>query len=215
MPSVGPCKDAVGFDTSAKLCRASAKAAATMGFQFAIQYVSLGDPLASDVDAETIAVITGEIGAVWIIQRVRNPGWSPAKVIGQADGRAAAANALRAGYLAGATLWQDLEGIAAGTSPQAVIDYTCAWGDAVLAEGYLHGLYAGYAGILTPAQLYATLPTVRSYWVDYGVGRSVAVRGESLRQVCGSVMIPSLGVEVDIDICHADLLGGRPMWMQG
>jgi glycoside hydrolase-like protein len=212
MPSVAPCNDAVGFDCSAKISMASGKHLSAMGFKFAVRYVGLSQPNASDIDPDEMAIILGEVGALWLVQHPLNAGWSPSGQLGQAHGTSAARNAKAAGYLSAAVLWQDLEGVSEASSMQSVIDYTNEWGNAVTAAGFLHGLYVGFDAILTPSQLYRSLPTVRTYWSDFG-SRAVEVRGFAMKQYTNSISLPDVPFAVDLDICGPDMLGARPTWM--
>jgi len=211
MPTVAPCSDAVGFDCSAKLTSQTAKQLAAMGFRFAVRYVGLSQPNAADIDSIEMGIILEDIGALWLVQHPLNPGWSPSGQLGQAHGTAAARNAKAAGYLPAANLWQDLEGVSSTSKPQDVIDYCNEWGNAVIAAGFLHGLYVGYDAILSAQELYA-LPTVRSYWSDFG-NRSVAIRGFAMKQLTNDTVIPDLPFPIDLDLVHADMLGARPTWM--
>lgn len=212
MPSVEPCKDAVGFDCSAKLNAQSAKIAAAMGFKFAVRYVGLSHPNAGDIDVGELSVILGEIGALWLVQHPRLPGWTPNAHLGQTDAIAAVRNADAVGYLPGSVLWQDLEGVAADSSSTAVIDYCGAYGETLLAGGYLHGLYDGFSSILTPLQLYSALGTVKTYWAA-SPSYVLPVRGFAVTQVVEDFYVRALGFKIDIDFAGQDVLGDRPMWM--
>jgi|SRR5882672_4324428 len=212
-PFAAPCNDAIGFDCNTKLTVASARIAAAMGFKFATRYVGISHPNPGDIDVNETQIILGEIGALWVVQHVLNPGWSPSMQLGQSHGQAAVRNAQLAGYIGGAVLWQDLEGILAGTSGQAVIDYCGAYGTVLLAEGYLHGLYDGFNAILSASQLYHSLPTVRTYWAA-SPRYTLPVRGFAKVQVVEDFTPRALGFPIDIDMCGEDALGDRPMWMR-
>lgn len=213
MPTAVPCSDAVGFDCSEKLTAASAKALAAMGFKFAIRYVGVSKNGPDDIDANETAIIMGEIGALWLVQHPRLPGWTPSGPRGEIDALSAVRNAQAAGYAPGATLWTDLEGINTSTPAQAVIDYANAFFDRAKVEGFPQGIYDGYSAIVTPDQLFHELYAT-AYWSDFAT-RALPVRGFALKQVCNTLTLPlsSGPFDVDIDMCHADLLGGRPMWM--
>src|SRR6202789_3267989 len=144
-------------------------------------------------------------------RHVMQRGGAPRRQRGQAHGAAEERNAKAAGYLPAANLWQDLEGVSSTSKPQDVIDYCNEWGNAVIAAGFLHGLYVGYDAILSAQELYA-LPTVRSYWSDFG-NRSVAIRGFAMKQLTNDTVIPDLPFPIDLDLVHADMLGARPTWM--
>lgn len=209
---VRPCDDALGFDCSTKLTDDSATKLAAMGCKFAIRYVGVSQNGPADIDAAEIAIVMDRIGALWLVQHARRAGWTPSGQLGQADGTAAARNAKLVGYLPGAVLWQDLEGVSPLALPQAVIDYTNAFGSTLLAAGYAHGLYDGYSAILSPTQLFQNLGTVHSYWSDFAT-RALPGRGFALKQLCNSITVPAVGFDVDFDMCHADAFGDRPRWM--
>jgi hypothetical protein len=211
MPSVTACSDAIGFDCNTKLTLASARAAAAMGFRFVARYVGLSQPNAGDLDPDETQIVLGEIGALWVVQHCLNPGWSPSGQLGQAHGTAAARNALAAGYELGAVVWQDLEGVAPGTPAQSVIDYCDQWGDAIIHAGFLHGLYSGFGSMLSAEQLYA-LPTVHTYWAA-SPSYYLPTRGFAMIQIVEDITPRNLGFQIDIDMCGADALGGRPLWM--
>jgi len=211
MPFARPCADAVGFDCSTKLTATSARALAAMGFKFAIRYVGISTNGPDDIDANETSIIMGEIGALWLVQHPRLPGWSPSTQLGDMDAVAAVRNATAGNYEGGATLWTDLEGIKPGTSPQAVIDYANTFYSRAASEGFPQGVYDGYSEILTPDQLFHSLKTT-AYWSDFET-KALPVRGFALKQVCNSLTVLGVGFDIDIDLCHADLLGDRPTWM--
>jgi len=211
MPSVVACADAIGFDCSTKLTVASAKAAAKMGFKFAMRYTGLSQPNPEDIDPNEVQIVLGEIGALWVIQHCLNPGWSPSGSLGQAHGTAAGRNALAGGYAQGDHLWQDLEGVAIGTPAQSVIDYCDAWGDAVERAGYLHGLYVGFGSALSAEQLFA-LRTPHAYFAASPT-YFLPTRGYAITQIVEDVEPRALGFKIDVDMAGADALGGRPLWM--
>jgi Domain of unknown function (DUF1906) len=201
-------RDSVGCDTSSKLDHAAACRLSDAGLVFVVRYVSIGYEGAGDIDADEASAITDAGLALMLVQHVRRPPWSASASEGLADGGQAHANALAAGYPEGCTLWCDLEGVEPSTPTHAIIDYCQQWSIAI-APTFEAGLYVGYGTGLTSEQLYALHGVVR-YWSDFG-NRTVTTRGFCMKQLAPPDLKLS-GVDVDLDVCHADELGSRPTW---
>ena len=212
MPAVQSAPDGLVVDTNTKLTAADLTLLAGSRWngqlvQGVVRYVSIHAEAHGDIDAAEIqAALSAGLG-VMLVQHVRYPGWTATEAQGAIDGAAAAANARAAGYLPGCHLWLDLEGVA--NVGDEVIAYVNAWASAVVAAGFLAGLYVGYSCGLTPKQLYESLPDIHAYWSDFGQ-RSVERRGFCMKQHPQCLVA---GIQVDPDEVMADALGGRPMWM--
>lgn len=200
---------AKGADTDTKLTSASAGALKAAGLDFVVRYVSLGSPDAGgDLTPSEVQAILGAGLALMIVQHVRAPGWMPTAALGTQYGTAAAADAAACGYPAGATLWCDLEGVAAGASAANVTAYVNAWNAAATAKGYEPGLYVGSGDVLDANQLYAT--SSRRYWRSYSSVPNVSTRGYCLLQLFPTTTLA--GVSVDLDVVQQDYKGGYPHW---
>jgi hypothetical protein len=123
------------------------------------------------------------------------------------------------GIPAGATVFLDLEGLAAFKSdPLLLIAKVNAWADAISAAGYMPGLYAGVPQPLTSGELYAL--RVQRYWRGQG---SVRDRSNALAEPAGcgwcmTQMFPSVtrgGVLVDCNMVGQDYKGRVPAWVVG
>ena len=209
-----PLPDCWGVDTNAKLTAATAKALASNTMTvpghapapvaFVWRYVFFGSPRPGDIDKAERDIILAAGLALLLVQHVRNPGWVASGDTGEADGRVAAANAIKADYPAGVglSLAMDLEGVR--NSGQPVFEHCKRWGQAVRDGGFSPVLYVGYAAGLTPAQLYQ-IPTIDRYWSDYGP-RAVDRRGFCCKQYAQQTS--TAGFFIDPDHAFPDALGG-------
>jgi Rv2525c-like, glycoside hydrolase-like domain len=196
-------------DTRAKLTSANVLSLVGAGYSGVVRYVPLpGLTGSGDIDAvECQAIVTGGLGLM-LVQHSRYPGWNPAAHKGAEDAAAALERASAAGYLPGAHIFVDLEGIK-GTA-HATIVYANEWADAIVSAGYRAGCYVGYQVPLTPIQLY-DLHDVDSYWSDFGQ-RSVATRGFAIKQHQQTYID---GLPFDLDDVAPDHLGETPFWLIG
>ena len=139
--------------------------------------------------------------------------WKPSAAKGSRNGSIAAAEAEKLGFPWGVTIWCDLEGVAAGTSAQTVIDYCNRWHAQVSGAGYVPGLYVGYHARLTPRQLYRSLRFTH-YWGAYNlnVDQYPVVRGLQMKQSIPKrdAQLANLGLAFQADKVSSDALGGRP-----
>lgn len=206
-----------GVDTNAKLTAQSAQSlrAATYEGQvidFVARYVSIGPAAPGDITSQELDAILGAGLALLLVQHVRFPGWVPSGAQGATDGAHAAQNASAAGYPQTAHIAFDLEGVAPGTSADAVAAHANEWSAAVVGAGYQAMLYVGYNAILTPQQLY-DLPNFNRYWSDFGE-RQVAVRGFCMKQLAGTTQFPGVPFGIDPDRIMPDAKGDLPTWAQ-
>jgi hypothetical protein len=211
-------RESYGVDTNAKLTAQSAQSLRGANYQgqtieFVARYVSIGAAAPGDITPQELETILGAGLALLLVQHVRLPGWVPSGAQGAMDGGHAAESATAAGYPQTAHIVLDLEGVAPGTSADAVIGHANAWSAAVVAAGYQAMLYVGYNAILTPQQLY-DLPDFNRYWSDFGE-RQVAVRGFCMKQLSGTTELPGVPFGIDPDRIMADAKGDLPTWAQG
>ncbi len=126
------------------------------------------------------------------------------------------------GIPAGTTVWLDLEGLKAWhTDPPVLIDLLAKWANAIIAGGWMPGLYVGAPQPLTGKELYS-LPFTR-YWL--GIGRCVDRTGDDAYPACGwtmrqdwhgqatGMMWRNTGVFVDTNAIQCDHKGRLPAWV--
>lgn len=200
---------ACGFDTSSAITAALAQQFFSQGYRFCFRYISRGPESASDLSGQEASDILASGLALMPVQHVRASGWSPTGDLGQQDGGGAAANAAAVGFPAAVNVWCDLEGVAAGTAAQAVIDYCQAWFDGVAAAGYLPGLYVGAQAILNGQQL-LDLP-FQHYWRSQSKVPDLPSRGYQLIQLLPSITVNGIGI--DVDVIQTDEEGGQAQWL--
>jgi hypothetical protein len=139
--------------------------------------------------------------------------WVPSAAKGTRNGNTAAAEAGRLGFPWGVTVWCDLEGVAAGTSAQTIIDYCNNWHRAVSKAGYVPGVYVGYHARLSPRQLYRALRFTH-YWGAYNLNADEypEVRGLQMKQSQArrTASLAGVAISYQTDRVIADALGGRP-----
>ncbi len=204
---IEPARAGSAVDTSAKLGLDAIGSVAAAGYACIIRYVPhVGSPGAFDIDEGELNAILNAGLAVMLVQHPRKPGWDPGTVSGTEDADLAVARARGAGYLPGAHLFVDLEGISGTVA--ATTQYANDWAARVRAANYLAGAYVGFAVPLSPRQLYA-LPDINSYWSDIGP-RHVDTRGFAMKQQPTVVLN---GIPYDPDTIQADGRGETPIWM--
>jgi len=194
-------------DTDVKLTPNVISAIEAQGYKGIVRYVPLpGMPAASDIDSVELGAILEAGLGLMLVQHVRRPPWDPGQHSGARDATTAVQAAQMAGYLRGAHLFLDLEGIS-GNGPDTKA-FAEAWAAVIVGAGYAAGCYVGYGVPLGPQELY-DLKNINSYWSDVGA-REVAVRGFAVKQR-GTIQIS--GVPFDPDAIQADELGATPLWM--
>lgn len=125
------------------------------GFRAAFRY-------AQNVTAGEFALWLGRGFGFGLVGYSREPGWSPSAETGHEDAAAMLAAAKRLGIPAGLTLWNDFEGPAKGTAPEAAIAHVDAYAADIAAAQDIAGVYIGSGPILTGAEWYAR-PNVHRY----------------------------------------------------
>jgi hypothetical protein len=209
-PIVEPVPDALLFDTDAPCTLATLLALRVVGFQGGIRTVTCdGAPDPSDLTAREVADFMAAGLGLMVYQRVRDPGWIPSAALGTADAAVFVAKASAAGYLVGASAWDDLEGI--GGSDVATIAYANAKAARLKAAQRPPGEYIGDDVPLTGGQLFTSL-IAPCYWRSLSDVPDVQTRGYAMRQIAEDVLIA--GTLVDVNFATADRLGGRPFWMR-
>ena len=198
------------FDTDVPCSLRTLQALAAVGFRGGVRTVTCSAaPDPSDItEREVDDFMTAGLGLM-LYQRPRDPGWIPSAMLGKADAEVFVAKATAAGYLAGGSTWDDLEGI--GGSGTATLAYANERVADLKKAGYLLGDYIGFDVPLTSDELYYRL-TAASYWKSISNVPDVAVRGYALVQIAENVSIA--GVTVDVSLARADRLGGRAFWMR-
>jgi hypothetical protein len=200
----------MGIDTDSVISSSSAQQLVAAGYRFAIRYLSLTAPEQTGdlTHAEAVTILNAGL-ALMPVQHVENPGWTPSASLGTQFGDTAAANASAVGFPSNVNVWMDLEGVASGTPTQAIIDYCNNWAAAVVAEGFIPGLYVGYDTFLTSAQLAAL--NYQHYWKSLSTVPPISGRGYQLIQSAGS---GGYGLSsFDDDMTQTDQLGGTVQWI--
>lgn len=202
--------NSLGFDTDTVVSQSVAQAFAKQGYRFCVRYLSLGTSEAAGdlTNQEAINILGGGL-ALMPVQHVANQGWTPSAALGSTNGSNAANNAFSVGFPPGVNVWLDLEGIASGTPAVNVTDYCVNWFNAVLAAGFVPGLYVGANCILSGTQLY-DLP-FQHYWQSESSVPAIPNRGYQMVQtpVSGDVN----GISIDQDVTNVDNEGGVPQWL--
>jgi hypothetical protein len=192
--------DGLVCDTSAKLTRSNYRALKSAGVAVVFRYVFFGSPRPQDLDMTELADAADEGMAIGVVQHVRkgNPGWHASAIVGNSDGLAAVANAIKAGYVGAPgqpdiVMALDLEGVA--NPGGECFGHASAWCKVVRAAGYAPLIYIGYDSGLDAAAIDALACPA---WVDYA---PLSMRP---RPTAGYVMqqrkqstIAGIGVDVD------------------
>src|SRR5215469_11386601 len=76
---------AVGFDTASPLTAAMCESLVTLGYEFAVRYVSHAAPEARDLSTDEIKAILGSGLALMVVMHPLSPGWSPTAIMGTAQ----------------------------------------------------------------------------------------------------------------------------------
>jgi hypothetical protein len=205
-----------GFDANQRITRVQAKDAVAKGFQFVMRYVRRGQANDHDLIAGELAACLYAGLGVGVVQHVAPEGWIPGQNLGAAYGAVAAEECRAIGIPRGlgVSVWCDLEGVKRGVPAADVIAFCNAWHQRVTEAGYHPGLYVGDSCGLTAVQLYRNL-RFDAYWSAYNLNRDQipAVRGVQMRQKVATLEDLVVGLTnqtMDVDVIHADALGGTP-----
>jgi hypothetical protein len=197
------CLDHVSAQTAADLAGA--------GYAAIGRYINLSEGLGGySITPDELDGITRSLGC-WAIQEARTGGWSD--VAGFEDGRAAARNALAAGFPPGTRLVCDFE----GSIPHTVaIGYANQWHRGALIDAgsaFSPAIYIG-AGVPLDSQALFHNLAFRSYWRALSQVPNVAQRGYQLLQLFPDdqeVLGPGRG-RFDLNVAQSDYLGDRWAW---
>lgn len=188
---------------------------ASRQYRFAIRYVRRTQVNPYDISCVEISRILSAGLGLMLVQHVAPEGWRPSRQLGSDYGATAAAEALSVLYPAGATLWCDLEGVAASVPAADVIAYCNTWYDAVKAADFEPGLYVGYDCGLSASELYYKLK-FSIYWSAYNLNQDnyPLVRGVAMRQLAypkPADRVPGISFEYDEDLIIGDAKGNFPV----
>lgn len=198
------------LDTDQVVTDAAMTIAWNAGVRGIIRYVGFGlRPWVGDLSlGERDRILERGMGLM-VVQHPREALWMPSESLGRSDGEAAARHASAAGYLPGATLWNDLEGIAPGAS-QETSDYANAKHDAVVLAGFEQGEYIGDRCPLGSEALYYDLKSAL-YWRSGSAVPDVAVRGYCMLQTIPGPTYAAIAF--DRNVHKGDRLGGTAHWI--
>lgn len=201
-----------GFDTATVLTAKEAQEFFQAGYAFCFRYLSRGSGQnPGDLSANEAEVILNSGLALGAVQHVLAQGWTPTQELGTEYGTNAAHNATSIGLSGGMNIWLDLEGVNTTTPAQQVIDYCNAWYDAVVAGGFVPGIYVGAACGLTGTQLYSNLK-FQHYWKSESKVPDIPNRGYQMIQ--SFVQNSVFGIGIDADATQNDLKGGAVLWLK-
>lgn len=198
------------LDTAQVVSEAALDQAWAQGIRGIIRYVGFGlRPWVGDLTlGERDRILARGMGLM-VVQHVRDDPWMPTEAWGISDGDAAVRHALAAGYLPGATLWSDLEGI-----ERDAVDATVAYANAkhasVSSAGFEPGEYIGSGCPLSAEELYHALLS-GIYWRSGSNVPTPVIRGYAMVQ---SIPGPRYGgIDFDRNEHTGDRLGGVAHWI--
>jgi hypothetical protein len=200
-----------GFDASSRILAAVATTlATTLGYKFAIRYISRGatenpGDLSHD---EAVGILNSGL-ALMVVQHVAVAGWKPSAALGTQYGETAAAHAAEIGFPAKVNVWLDLEGVAEGAPAQNVIDYCNNWSDAVSTKGFVPGVYVGANSGLNGDQL-GNLK-FSHFWKSASRVPTPTGRGYQLIQTAA---VKVLGISIDPDTTQNDEKNEAVQWLR-
>jgi hypothetical protein len=200
-----------GFDTDSQILATVARTlATTLGYKFAIRYVSrqVTEQPGDLTRNEAVGILNSGL-ALMPVQHVELRGWHPTASLGTQYGKTAAAHVAEIGFPAKVNVWLDLEGVAVGTPAQNIIDYCNNWANAVSAKDFTPGLYVGAESGLNANQL--SHLKFSHFWKSMSVVPSVPGRGYQLIQ---TATINVLGINIDPDTTQNDEKGGAAQWLR-
>jgi len=202
-----------GFDCTAVVSDAAAKAMRAAGFLFCIRYLSRLSPQSGGdlSNAEANAILSGGL-SLMAVQHVERSGWVPSQALGTQYGQSAVANAQTVGIPTGVNLWLDLEGIRPGVPAEDVIQYCNTWFDQVAGAGYAPGVYVGANCILSGDELFWRLKN-KHYWRSGSHVPDLPQRGYQLVQRISASPDTMHGLSIDRDMTLTDALGSTAIWL--
>jgi hypothetical protein len=189
----------IGFDCVTTLDSTSAARMKGVGFDFAVRYLG-------GVSVSEMGDILGAGLGLELVTYSRAPGWTPSAALGSQDGAQDVAQLHALGVGAGMVVWIDLEG--SGGDMSATTEWINARSQALVAAGYIAGVYVGSGCVLDGAQLYA-LPHVSRYWRAFNEGIPVPSCGFCQMQLYPPDQTVE-GIEIDHDATQQDYSGRVP-----
>jgi len=203
-----------GVDANCTISALSASALFSHGYRYAIRYLPRVTAKPSDLTASEVMTLLSAGLGVMAVQHVESAySWTPTADKGSVYGQVAAREALRCGFVAGCTVWLDLEGVTPKTPAQVVIDYCNDWYDAVASAGFQPGMYVGWHCGLNASDLYSKVRFTR-YWSAYNLDADEypARRGVCMQQHARAASdIPAtVDFEFDVNTTQRDALGCLP-----
>jgi hypothetical protein len=199
-----------GGDSDQVCDLATAQALHAAGVRFLLRYITRTSPQhTGDLSISERAAILHASVAVGYVQHCPLAGWAPSRARGQAYGIAAASNLKSIGASPGVCVWRDWEGVLPNASSADSIADINSWNAAVIAGGFVPGIYFGYNGILDGSDLYWRL-TCSHYWKSASTVPVPEIRGWQLVQ--SFAPSPVVGYDWDRDVVMQDSLGGLPIW---
>jgi hypothetical protein len=199
-----------GVDVDTPLAASDAINLKNAGYSFCIRYIPRTAALIEGnlTNSEALGILNACL-ALMPVQHVSLPGWNPNTNLGTIYGNYAAIYTSQVVKLPqGVNVWSDLEGVAAGTSPNDEIAYCQAWYYAVHIAGYIPGIYVGYDTMLSPEQLYDDI-SFQHYWRAYN-GPDVPTRGFQLIQ---KTEVTLNGITFDPNVTQNDEMGDAALWL--
>lgn len=206
MSIVKPAQPGNAFDVNSTLTVKQALGFKEEGYLTCLRYIPRTAELApGNLTGVEMAGILNAGLSLGVVQHCPLPNWSPNAGLGQQYGAYGAAYCQQIGLPKGVTVWLDLEGVAEGTSSQAILDYCIQWYHWVRDGGYQPGIYCGWNTGLTNDELYG-LP-FENYWAAYNTDNKIPNRGYQMVQYTEKILN---GIGFDPDVIQADLKGGLP-----
>jgi Domain of unknown function (DUF1906) len=179
------------------------------GYTGAIRYIGRHATAVQDIRVQEAETILNAGLGLMLVQHVQSPGWIPDASIGHGYGAFAADSATAIGYLPGAIIWLDMEGVKPGNDIQATLDYCNNWIEQVSHAGFTPGCYIGYEPGLTGMQFYHSTH-FESFWRAYNGDVVPVMRGFMMNQHTELVMA---GIHFDPNTVQKDNMGMLPLML--
>ena len=195
------------FDCNVDVSPQEARVFRAAGYSGAIRYVGRHNTASYDISAKEAEGILAANLALALVQHVQKPGWTPSAQLGIDYGNYAAKSAIDIGYLAGGTIWCDLEGVARGDHVVDTIDFCNHWLDQVGHAGFTPGTYIGYEPGLNGVQFYSRT-RFEHFWRAYNGDVVPTVRSFQMRQEPERLLA---GIRFGPDTVQKDAVGMLPL----
>lgn len=214
-----------GFDCKFSLNPDECRAMKDHGYEFAVRYLRRGMAHPYDLTPGEMQIILASGLGLQVVQHVESAlKWVPSADKGQRYAQAAVAHAQSLGWLPGAYVGCDLEGVDVDNddvTEEIVIAYANAWYDVVKAAGFKPLLYVGWHCGISAAALYTRLKFDR-YWAAYNLNQDQlpATRGVCMHQWAVTAKTrerdvpPGISFQFDVNTVLADRLGGTVTYVR-